>query len=273
MVTRVKRLVLEGRIDEGSEVFVVTNNAVSESIFYKGSAKVSMLHDLVVELRKIELEKKLIIHVIWCSGKRMIQIGVDGLSRGDIASGVMKGDDLLTYLPFNESAIKRYPALLAEIGFWSQKTRKFDLTCPVDWFDTVFNHKDSNGSFDAHTKFSVWAPSPCTAQVAVEQLCEAKHLFTATSHIFLCPAVMTAYWRKMLGKIADSMFTIKSGTCLWPTDMFEPLTIAFIKPLLSSRPFKVGRLPSVVEWESNVREVQFKDKATVRRHMRKFWAS
>ena len=80
MVTRVKRLVLEGRIDEGSEVFVVTDNAVSESIFYKGSTKVSLLHDLVVELRKIELEKKLIIHVIWCSGKRMIQIGVDGLS-------------------------------------------------------------------------------------------------------------------------------------------------------------------------------------------------
>ena len=84
---------------------------------------------------------------------------------------------------------------------------------------------------------------------------------------------MTAYWRKMLGKIADSMFTIKAGTCLWPTDMFEPLTIAFIKPLIPSRPWKVGRLLSVVEWESNVREVQFKDKATVRRHMRKFWAS
>ena len=65
-----KRLVLEGRIDEGSEVFVVTNNAVLESIFYKSSAKVSMLHDLVVELCKIELEKKLIIHVIWCSGKK-----------------------------------------------------------------------------------------------------------------------------------------------------------------------------------------------------------
>ena len=159
----------------------------------------------------------------------------------------MKRDDLLTYLPFNESAIKRYPALLSEIGFWSQKTRKFDLTCPVDWFDTVFNHKDSNGYFDAHTKSWIWAPSPCTAQIAVEQLCEAKHLFPATSHIFLCPAVMTAYWRKILGKIADTMFTIKAGTCLWPTDMFEPLTIAFIKLLLSTSAWKVNRLSSVVE--------------------------
>ena len=103
-------------------------------------------------------------------------------------------------------------------------------------------------------------------------MCEAKHL-PATSHIFVCPAVMTAYWRKMLGKIADTMFTIKAGTSLWPSNMFEPLTIAFIKPLLSKSPWKVGRLPSVVEWESDVRQVQFKDQADVRCHMRKFWAA
>ena len=37
----------------------------------------------------------------------------------------------------------------------------------------------------------------------------------------------------MLGKIADTMFTIKAGTCLWPSNMFESLTIVFVKPLLS----------------------------------------
>ena len=91
----VKQLALDGNIDEDSEVFVVTDNAVSESIFYKGSAKVSLLHDIIVELQKIELEKKLIVHVISCSRRRMIQISVEGLSREDFASGVMKRDVLL----------------------------------------------------------------------------------------------------------------------------------------------------------------------------------
>ena len=58
---------------------------------------------------------------------------------------------------------------------------------------------------------------------------------------------MTAYWRKTLGKIADTMFTVKAGSSIWPTDMLEPLTIAFVKPLLSQSPWKVGRLPSVAK--------------------------
>lgn len=93
-------------------MFVVTDNAVSESIFYKGSAKVSLLQNLLVELRKIELEKKLIVHIIWCFGRKMIRIGVDGLSRGDFVSGFMKKDDLLAYLPFNKSETERHLAVI-----------------------------------------------------------------------------------------------------------------------------------------------------------------
>ena len=102
-------------------------------------------------------------------------------------------------------------------------------------------------------------------------MCEMKHIFLNSSHVFVCPAIMTAYWRKTLGKIADTMFTIKAGTFLWPSDMYEPLTIAFVKPFLSKSPWKVGRLQTVVEWERDVREVQFENQTRVRNHMRKFW--
>ena len=38
----------------------------------------------------------------------MIKLGVDGLSRGDSASGVMVVNNLLDSLPFNETALERY---------------------------------------------------------------------------------------------------------------------------------------------------------------------
>ena len=123
LVIRVKRLVLEGIVKKGSEVFVVTGNSVMESIFYKGSSKSSSLHDLIVGLRKLEIENQLIIHFCWVAGKRLIKMGVDGLSRGDFASGVMAGNDLLEYLPFNETALERHPPLANMIKRWTKGSR------------------------------------------------------------------------------------------------------------------------------------------------------
>ena len=271
IVNRVHRLAVNNQIKEDSEVFVITDNVVTESIFYKGSSKSSLLHDLIVRLQKMELEKQLRVHVVWCSGERMIEIGVDGLSRADFSSGVMKGDDLLKFLPFSKLALERFPPLQSVIKSWTEKFGDFEFTTPADWFDSVFNHKGLDGTLDADSKCWVWTPSPCSAQVAIEQMCKMKHIFPYSSHVFVCPAVMTAYWRKILGKISDTMFTIKAGSFIWPSDMYEPLTIAFVKPFLSKSLWKVGQLQSVVEWERDVREVQFKDKTLVRNHMRKFW--
>ena len=77
MVIRLKRLINQGKIKNG------TDNEVSERIFYRGPSKSSTLHDLIVSLRKAEIENQLINHVRWISGKRMIKLGVDGLFRGD----------------------------------------------------------------------------------------------------------------------------------------------------------------------------------------------
>ena len=121
-----------------------------------------------------------------------------------------------------------------------------------------FTHKNEKEVFDSHISSWIWSPPPCLANVAIEQLCEAKHIFPASSHVFVCTTLMTAYWRKTLGKIADTVFTVKPGSSIWPTEMLEPLTIAFVKPILSHSPWKVIRLPAVVKWESNMRGMQFK---------------
>ena len=84
----------------------------------------------------------------------------------------------------------------------------------------------------------MWAPPPCLAQIAVEQLYEVKHMFRDSNHMFLCPLMMTDYWRKKLGKLADSMFILNSGSDDWPKSMYKSLIIAFDKPLLITRPWK-----------------------------------
>jgi hypothetical protein len=50
---------------------------------------------------------------------------------------------------------------------------------------------------------------------------------------------MMARWRKRLGKVADAMFTIPVGSLLWKDDMYEPVVIALICPLLAHSPWQV----------------------------------
>jgi hypothetical protein len=110
------------------------------------------------------------------------------------------------------------------------------------------------------------------AKIAVEQLCEVKHVLSDSQHIFLCPALMTGYWRKKIGKLADTMFSLRAGCFVWPSDMFESLTVVFVKPFLSRPPWKVRHLPEVDQWERSVSALQWKDSCQFRRHMRKFWS-
>ena len=108
------------------------------------------------------------------------------------------------------------------------------------WFDNVY--KDLVGWW-------IWTPPLCLAKVTMDELCKAKHIMPGTSHVFICPAVMTGYWRKTLGKIADLMFTLKVGSCVWNLLLLEPLTVAFVLSLLSSALWKADQLPSMVDWE------------------------
>ena len=82
---------------------------------------------------------------------------------------------------------------------------------------------------------------------------------------------MTGVWRKQLGKIADTQFSLAQGSTHWPEDMFEPLTIALLKPLLPCRPWKAGRTTFVENWKQKVHDVSWNGAETLRDHMRKFW--
>jgi hypothetical protein len=209
----------------------------------------------------MEMEGELIIHFVWIAGKRMIAQGTDGLSRGELSSGGMMGEDFLKYLPLNETAFEREPWLKSRIQGWVG-TKDWKVATASDWFHGVF--QDTNGAW-------IWAPPPVLAKIAVEQMCKAKHIFPNSKHVFVCPSLMTGYWRKQLGKLADTMITIAEGKeGVWTKEMYEPLTVAFVCPLLSARPWKAGRLDRVSNWERNMCKVQWTDTGAIRNHMRQF---
>ena len=168
----------------------------------------------------------------------------------------------MKFLSFNKKDLERQKDLRDRITTWLKKPGNWIFTNTEDWFDGVF--LDPEGKW-------IWTPPPCLARLAVEQLCEAKHIFPNYQHVFVCPALMTGYWQKMLGKVVDTMFTFKAGCCLWPESMYEPLTVAFVKPLLSSPPWKARHLPDVVRWEQLMSQMQWTSPRELRNHLRKFW--
>ena len=61
---------------QGYEIFMFT----AEAAFWKGTSESRELDELVLWLKRLELEEDLLLHVIHISGKRMIWQGTDGLS-------------------------------------------------------------------------------------------------------------------------------------------------------------------------------------------------
>ena len=55
----------------------------------------------------------LILYVIHISGRRMIECGMDGLSRGMTDEGVMKGAPMIYFLMMYRSAIEHSDGLLS----------------------------------------------------------------------------------------------------------------------------------------------------------------
>src|SRR6056300_31347 len=95
----------------GLEIFIFTDNSTAETTYWKGSSKNKELSRIVLEMRKLEMENDLILHVIHVSGTRMIQQGTDGISRADHSNGVMSGDNMVQHIPLHLDAIQRSPIL------------------------------------------------------------------------------------------------------------------------------------------------------------------
>ena len=137
----------------------------------------------------------------------------------------------------------------------------FHVMEPEDWFGK------------AHTSdgFFVWAPPPAIADVVCYQLAEAIHVRPWNTHVVVIPSLMTARWRKMLGKMSDIMISLPMGEDLWPAKEHEYLTLAISFPLLSRNPWRVKRSDLRTQRELKLRQMRRESVSYVRDYMRQFW--
>lgn len=90
-------------------LFFFTDNSTVEAALYKGNSSSRKLFLLVVRFRKLQFVYGTQIIVSHVSGKRMIQQGTDGVSRGNLHEGVGSGMSMLGFIPLHLGATQRSP--------------------------------------------------------------------------------------------------------------------------------------------------------------------
>jgi hypothetical protein len=248
-----------GKYPPGTELFLFTDNMVFEGCFFHGTSPSRALHEMIVRLRKLEMSGKVFLRVIWVAGRRMIDQGGDGLSRGDLTEGVMGGAHMLQFVPLKNTALQTSATLLPWIKTWSPADAVW--LEPADWFERAH---EGHGTF-------FWFPPPCIAEAAVKQLVQARHARSSCWHVFVCPCVMTYRWRKVLRRAADVLLTIKPGPTFWPKGAYEPLTIAICCPYLNSPPHYMRERPVVSCLYRDLSGVWEGSEAKRGDRMRQFW--
>lgn len=216
-------LIMEGQM-EGREVFLITDNSVFESCFYKGYSDSPKLTDIIFDLRKAQRDGGVIVHVIHVAGKRMKEMGIDDLSRGHLMDGIIAGKHPLSFFPFNEGANERSGSKLKPwIESWWENWDGGPLVEMTKdlWFES------------RHVKGArLWMPPPAAMGTVMEVFNEDRIADMKTTHIFAIPRLMTHLWRKKLGKRADVIFEVATGTNhFWDKTQHEPLIIAIVFPL------------------------------------------
>ena len=238
----------------GSEMFFFTDNDTAQNAYHNGTSSSKLLFELVVRLKKLELQHGLRLHLIHVAGTRMIEQGTDGISRGNLMEGVMTGQKMLSFVPIHQTVIERFPQMLEWIRSWAGKADLLPLK-PRDWLwkgQGLGRRKWKNCdgfSFPVASKEGIylWTPPPAVADVALEFLRESIHRRPTAIHIFVVPKLMPYLWRKSLLKTCDFSFYIDAGHNFWPSEMHESCLFAIYLPLLHCFPWSLRNSGSVLE--------------------------
>jgi hypothetical protein len=235
---------------QGSSLLLFTDNSTVEGALFKGNTPSRKLFQLIVRFRKIQMECNADVIVSHILGKRMIAQGTDGVSCGLLNKGVPMEMEMLSFIPLHLTAFDRNPVLQDWIVSWLGKESEF--LSPSDWFTQGHSHhgeyKDTQGFWRVNIKpgIFVWAPHPAAADVAVKELPKALMKRRDCTHVFVCPRMLTPQWRRHLNKACDLVLYMPAGSEVWPSEMFEPLTLGFVFPFLSSRSWQLRGTPKML---------------------------
>ncbi len=244
-----------------AEIWLFTDNATAEGCFHKGSSSSPLLHELVLRLRRVELEHEIVLFVVHVAGKRMIAQGTDGLSRGLLLEGVLSGQDMLSYVDLAKTAIERQPSLVEYVQSWTDSY--VHVLSPEDWFVKGHGIKGGGPNDDGvwvpthgnNRMHYLWAPPPVVVDVALEEALKAIHKRNDAVHIFLIPRLFSPRWMRLFYKMADFVFKLPLTSPFWPSEMYEPLFIGISLPYSRYAPWSLRGTPLLVDMERELRQV------------------
>jgi len=199
-----------------SEVFVFMDNSIAEGAYYRGNSPRKTLFALELRLRQLDLHGPVKFHLVHVTGTRMMAQGTDALSRGVRNEGVMGGLSMLSFVPLHLSAVQQSPGLLPWVQSWCP-TASIEPLTPSEWFER--GHGISGGQVnmdgmwwpsETQEPWLLWMPPPGAGAAALEELTISRHKRTCVNHIFICPHLMTQYWRCRLHRLADIVISYMS---------------------------------------------------------------
>jgi hypothetical protein len=244
----------------GLELFLSFHNIVAESAFYRGTSSNPWLFDLIIRLKKLELQYSLHLHVVHIAGTRMMEQGTNVLSRG----AVWECDHHpVSVVPLHLSPFDRDPMLLRWCASWIPAGYHLHVLSPQTWFTE--GHGIGGGSVTVDGLWSplpatsstvfVWHPQPAAADAALEELCFSHQKRPYFRHVLLCPRLFTHAWRKRLFKFADMVFYLKPGFLpdVWSRDQHEPVVIRIFLPVLNQPPWLGKGSPPLLALQHHLR--------------------
>jgi hypothetical protein len=216
----------------GRELWLAADNSTAASAYHRGAAGSPKLHQLATKLRMLTLVRNFVLHIFHVAGTRMIEIGVDGLSRGEKHVGALS-DTPQSAAPLHLSPTQRSPALIAWLCTWLGNDHK--IATPKDWFHDAQQVSD-DGSFETW----VWDLPPGAALAALEELGTARlKRHERLQGVVLVPQLLQYEWRRRFCKIVDVYFVLAAGAIPeWPAHMHESLTVGIFLPLCRYRAFQ-----------------------------------
>jgi hypothetical protein len=263
----------------GVEVFLFTDNSTAEAAFNRGSSSSSTLFDLVKKVKLLEMCHQARVHVIHVAGTRMIVQGTDGLSRGCLVEGVMKGDSIASFIPLHETALQRSGDIMPWLkeAHGGSAGKELTVLSKEDWFwkghDIVGGTTNVDGRWLPRYGVGqyVWAPPPCVAAQCLDEIRKARHKRQLSTHVFVCPRIMTVEWQRQLYKSADLVLVINPGHQIWEENQHEPLILGFYFPYLRHEPWQLKGSQKLVAMGGYLQRVCKEDPGSSGRLLRQLW--
>lgn len=253
----------------GRELWLATDNSTAALAYFNGSSNSRTLHEMVIELRELTLKGNFVLQIFHIAGSRMIQIGVDALSRGELHVGAL-AQTPDSVAPLHKTPLERSPGLREWIRSWVGDD--FKVAAPDDWF----YHAHQGGQVEQERVASetwIWELAPAAAIHALEELGTARlKRHDILRGIVVLPNLLTHEWFRRFVKVVDCFLTIPAGAIdAWPESMHEGLTIGFYFPLLRHEPWCWRRLPFLVQLCIKMSKMYKAGDASAGGNLRKFW--